>query len=1147
MPRQRSFVAFLAVGLVFTMLSSFGIYYMSEDHRMHVEEKLQLTELLEQERSEFTRAVQEKQQVINEKTVQLQEALAEAQQLRAIEEELRRMVETRQEAGGFELGELPPPPPPPTALTPTGGLGRKPAHALPLQELQHKYNSVTHIVSHTHWDREWYLPFETFRGRLVRLMDTVMDAINRNGSFKHFHLDGQMIPVDDYAQIRGEHVRLLLQQANAQGKIGLGPWYVQPDEFLVSAEALVRNLQIGIHKAEELGGYTPIGYIPDSFGHIAQMPQMLLGFDINSAVSGRGLETNFGPETFWVSPDGSEVLFIYLKAWYCNGLAIPTYPKTSLESIDSVLAKKRVEASRNSKTKHVLLMNGCDHSAPDPDLPDTIVALQDMYRKKEPQKTVVHSNMEDYVELVRLDLGPKLHTLQRRTGELRADVQHLTNTLSNKPAQKQMNWMLQTYLERWVEPLEALAWRMEGRKYDRDTIWYAWRVLLENHPHDSICGCSAGEVHQEVDMRFTKVRQVVEQMSTYSAMTVARNLPSTSRRSLGDGQTVVIICFPRREVVVVNYFGDKSGVVSRGGGRTTTSGGTGGSLTVVDQNGNTQEAVWLKHNSRVWHYKLPDVGFRQPETTSDNAVAFVVTVPPMGYSFYTIRYPASSSSTSTRPSSTPATRTPVRTATTLGVGGVRSPGARTTLSVGDEERNYLEQRIPGFHEPEREEEVKYGAGQNRERRERPLEQRIPGFHEPDPEEEYILPQPPPPQPQNDETVATLAGSRMENEYLQVELLKGATIQVKHKASGTVWTGLNKLEISSDSGDQYKFRGSAGGTVEEKDVRLEGTYHYYTHSMIKLSVTLMSKNVRMPATLLYILKRHSQRVEIRLEFDNTATNWRLRALFPISACSMDKSFADSQFETISRPPSSKLFQPQLKYLVGYCSAKRIGLGVANRGLYEYQIDTNRLAVTLMRATGAIGDWGTFPVASAQSPGRHAFEMAVIPFDSADANFPFGMVDLEARAFNEKMMAWADINYPGFIPEAIIDMTSDLQYLARTPYTNTPSKSTSLLPTTSSSSTINMDQSLIDIRPYYLVLSSLKKADYENALVLRFFNPFEHDVAEAELRFHPKLRVSKVEMVKLNEKPLDKVTLLPLRPDGKLVMKVPKKKIITLKLS
>ncbi len=60
-----------------------------------------------------------------------------------------------------------------------------------------------------------------------------------------------------------------------------------------------------------------------------------------------------------------------------------------------------------------------------------------------------------------------------------------------------MNNKSQVLLERYVEPLGVMA-SLEGKKYESDFILQAWKYLIQNHPHDSICGCSIDEVHQDM-------------------------------------------------------------------------------------------------------------------------------------------------------------------------------------------------------------------------------------------------------------------------------------------------------------------------------------------------------------------------------------------------------------------------------------------------------------------------------------------------------------------------------------------------------------------------------------------------------------------------------------------------------------------------
>src|SRR5215468_1734041 len=147
------------------------------------------------------------------------------------------------------------------------------------------------VVPHTHWDREWYLTFQQFRMKLVATVDAVLDIMERDPGYARFLLDGQTIILDDYLEVRPENVGRL-QRLAREGRILVGPWYIQPDEFLVSGESLVRNLLRGRRMARDYGGAMNVGYVPDTFGHIAQLPQILRGFGMETAVFWRGV----GPE-----------------------------------------------------------------------------------------------------------------------------------------------------------------------------------------------------------------------------------------------------------------------------------------------------------------------------------------------------------------------------------------------------------------------------------------------------------------------------------------------------------------------------------------------------------------------------------------------------------------------------------------------------------------------------------------------------------------------------------------------------------------------------------------------------------------------------------------------------------------------------------
>jgi mannosylglycerate hydrolase len=155
-----------------------------------------------------------------------------------------------------------------------------------------------HVVPHTHWDREWYKPYPVFRMQLVELLDGLLPQLEADETYAHFQLDGQLAVVDDYLEIRPDE-RERLGRLNRAGRISMGPWYTLPDEFLVSGETHVRNLRLGIATAEAFGGAMAVGYLPDMFGHVAQMPQILAGFGLADAVVWRGVPAAIDAPAFW--------------------------------------------------------------------------------------------------------------------------------------------------------------------------------------------------------------------------------------------------------------------------------------------------------------------------------------------------------------------------------------------------------------------------------------------------------------------------------------------------------------------------------------------------------------------------------------------------------------------------------------------------------------------------------------------------------------------------------------------------------------------------------------------------------------------------------------------------------------------------------
>jgi alpha-mannosidase len=233
------------------------------------------------------------------------------------------------------------------------------------------------VVPHTHWDREWYSPFQTFRLRLVDLLDDLLPRLEADPAYAHFLLDGQMAVVDDYLAVRPEAEEGLRRLATS-GRVAMGPWYILMDEFLVSGETIIRDLQLGLERAARFGGAMRVGYLPDMFGHIAQMPQILRQFGFDHAVVWRGVPSSVDRTAFWwSSPDGSTVRAEYLPTGYGNGATLPDDAKGLLERLRGWID---AQGSLIDADTPVLIMNGSDHLAPQGFLGQVVAeanALQD--------------------------------------------------------------------------------------------------------------------------------------------------------------------------------------------------------------------------------------------------------------------------------------------------------------------------------------------------------------------------------------------------------------------------------------------------------------------------------------------------------------------------------------------------------------------------------------------------------------------------------------------------------------------------------------------------------------------------------------------------------------------------------------------------
>ncbi len=364
------------------------------------------------------------------------------------------------------------------------------------------------IVPHTHWDREWYEPFQSFRLRLVDVVDQLLALLESDPSYARFLLDGQTAAVDDYLEVRPE-AEARLRDLVAAGRLDLGPWYTLLDEFLVSPETIVRDVQMGIRRSAALGGAMQVGYLPDMFGHVSQMPQILRLAGLEHAVVWRGVPSAITSTGFvWESPDGSSVRAEYLPFGYGNGSQLPDDPKALVERVHSHL-----EQIGPFCVSDLLLMNGSDHLPPQPGLGRVVQeanALQDDLRFE-------ITSLPEYLART------SRRGLPHWRGELRSGARAnlLMGVTSTRVDVKRAAAATERALEQRAEPYAALF--LPPGQWPGRQLEIAWKEVVRNAAHDSICACSVDVVVDEVLARFASARAIADGVAARALLELARS------------------------------------------------------------------------------------------------------------------------------------------------------------------------------------------------------------------------------------------------------------------------------------------------------------------------------------------------------------------------------------------------------------------------------------------------------------------------------------------------------------------------------------------------------------------------------------------------------------------------------------------------
>ncbi len=917
-----------------------------------------------------------------------------------------------------------------------------------------------HVLSNTHWDREWRFPFQETRLHLAKLIDKMLDLMESNPDYRYFNFDSQTIFLDDYLEIKPEN-RPRLESLIKAGRLIVGPWYTLPEEFTVNAEALVRNLLMGKRVGDSFGKTSGVGYTPTSYGQISQMAQLYDGFGIDGIIFYRGIHHTEGTNEYWLeAPDGTRILGIRLSRHVSRGaffiyvarrtMHAPDFPgfrwgeegclpfhlcradedheeeplvirspygeTCHLENVKPGIMQAMEDILEQATSDCLVLLDGMDSAYPNKHLPQILEEAN----RVNPDWEFIHSSLPNFLADLKSRIEPEKLTVLK--GERRHPSPDnmfnafLKDSLSSRIYIKQRNAETERSLLQWAEPFSVVAELLGEEDYPASALIHAWKMLLSCHSHDGIGGLSPDQIHKDMQFRFDQV-DIIGKTLTKNALGAIVARIDTSDAHPEDILVTVFNPLPFERDDVPQVFIDfPREPLYR-------------SFSIYDDRGFRVNYQVL---SREESYLIPIEPHEIPTnyTTTKWKIAIEANdIPALGYKTFTVK-------------------------------------------------------------PEDGRRSNYGS-------------------------------------------QITATNCMENEFLKVRIEANGMLTVTDKNSGEIYPNQLWFEDSGESGDPWSRIPPVGdgdaafystGCAAEIKKLYDGPL--LTSFQIQLTMKLpadLNRGLKkrsehfcdLPITAVVTLKRGDPKLHIDIDLENTVKDHRLRAMFD-SGLRPQKSIASGQFDVLERdvllPDTSDWLEPYTGTQpnnggVWVENGKR-GLAVFNLGLPEYEVLDNAsgsIAMTLLRAFGypkmsgigredlavRIGNEGS------QCPGRQHYELALYFY-----NGPWQATGVQRHEREHK--------YPTL-------SVHQGRYAG---------------------SGLSKCESFLKIEPEALYLTALKKAEWSEGIVMRFYNPLDRELAGSIWFRFP---LKRGWTVKLNEEIL---TELSVADAHKIELNVPPKKIMSL---
>lgn len=453
---------------------------------------------------------------------------------------------------------------------------------------------VFHIISNTHWDREWRFPFQRNRQMLVDMIDAVLHILESEPNYRAFHLDSQSIVLKDYLEIKPQNKERIIKLTR-ENRLLHGPWYILPEEFQVGGENHIRNLLLGHKVSRQYGGVSKIGYSPFSWGQISQLPQIYKQFNIDLIMFYRGINSIDSPkaEFLWQGADGTRMVssrfstmprynfyfYIYRPAVHNEGFydveydwqkgttpfhfaddmqqeedyfIISPHKEYYPENLKPQVKKIIEDQAHDFTTPHKIWMEGHDSSGPNR---QTVDIIRDI-REKMPDLDVRHSTLEEYAK--HLAGSVDTENLKKVYGERRSAQNNnrcgnlFGYTTSARMYLKQANFDAERWIQYYAEPFNIFS-GMYGRDINDQYTQTAWELIVQNSAHDSIGGCSLDRIHEDMMLRYQHAVEISKGVFERSLKAILPQLNTQNFKQSHHGNIFITVVnatnFQRDDVV----------------------------------------------------------------------------------------------------------------------------------------------------------------------------------------------------------------------------------------------------------------------------------------------------------------------------------------------------------------------------------------------------------------------------------------------------------------------------------------------------------------------------------------------------------------------------------------------------------------------